>query len=288
MNFPGRHICECTSAARRLSFRHADSHPRRVCSYLEDARVFLATKKLHSSEPDTVSGILLLGHSRIPPRAASTASVIRSVPCPRAALKRDTAFALARRPVYGTLPSAVIPARHNHNGIRAALKRNCTRARHRSSHIVTERISLPGLTTLSDKLVTRRRAHETALERAGHTVSGALSSGIPDPSPGGAHGERNLPGGHYNEILRSCTHRNTTPYERDTTLVHARRLDSGVDDLRVGTARVNYRYTVPCGLKARYYTRAPIGIRPVRPETAVLHSCTLDVLSRASMTYSAT
>ena len=202
MNFPGRHICECTSAARRLSFRHADSHPRRVCSYLEDARVFLATKKLHSSEPDTVSGILLLGHSRIPPRAASTA--IRSVPCPRAALKRDTAFALARRPVYGTLPSAVIPARHNHNGIRAALKRNCTRARHRSSHTVTERISLPGLTTLSDKLVTRRRAHETALERAGHTVSGALSSGIPDPSPGGAHGERNLPGA----------------LQRDTALVH--------------------------------------------------------------------
>ena len=202
MNFPGRHICECTSAARRLSFRHADSHPRRVCSYLEDARVFLATKKLHSSEPDTVSGILLLGHSRIPPRAASTA--IRSVPCPQAALKRDTAFALARRLVYGTLPSAVIPARHNHNGIRAALKRNCTRARHRSSHTVTERISLPGLTTLSDKLVTRRRAHETALERAGRTVSGAVSSGIPDPSPGGAHGERNLPGA----------------LQRDTALVH--------------------------------------------------------------------
>ena len=258
MNFPGRHICECTSAARRLSFRHADSHPRRVCSYLEDARVFLATKKLHSSEPDTVSGILLLGHSRTPPRAASTASVIRSVPCPRAALKRDTALALARRPVYGTLPSAVIPARHNHNGIRAALKRNCTRARHRSSHTVTERISLPGFTTLSDKLVTRRRAHETALERAGHTVSGALSSGIPDPSPGGAHGDRNLPGGittRYcarapigilpptNVILRSCTLDGLTR----VSMAYG-----------VGTARVNYRYTAPCGLKARYYTRAPI------------------------------
>ena len=198
---------------------------------------------------------------------------------------------MRRIPYFRTRPTSCLPytslggdsCAHNHNGIRAALKRNCTRARHRSRHTVTERISLPGFTTLSDKLVTGRRAHETALERAGHTVSGALSSGIPDPSPGGnlpraalqrdtalVHPSECYP---TNAILRSCT-------LDGLTLVSM--------TYSVGTARVNYRYTASCGPKARYCTRAPIGIRPVRPETAILHSCTLDVLSRASMTYSAT
>ena len=83
-------------------------------------------------------------------------------------------------------------------------------------------------------MVTGRRDHETALERAGHTVSGALSSGIPGPSPGGAHGERNLP--------RAALQRDTAlvhpseycpmRHERDTTLVHARLLVADVDDLQ--------------------------------------------------------
>ena len=83
-------------------------------------------------------------------------------------------------------------------------------------------------------MVTGRRDHETSLERAGHIVSGALSSGIPDPSPGGAHGERNLP--------REALQRDTALvhpsehcpmwHERDTTLVHVRRLVSGVDDIQ--------------------------------------------------------
>ena len=105
--------------------------------------------------------------------------------------------------------------------------------------------------------MTRRRAHETALERAGHTVLRALSSGIPGPSPGGAHGERNLP--------RAALQRDTAlvhpseyyPYKRDTTLVHARRLVSGVDDLQ-------RRY---CARKLSVY-----GL--VWPQSEILHSCT--------------
>ena len=115
--------------------------------------------------------------------------------------------------------------------------------------------------------MTGRRAHETALERAGHTVSGALSSGIPDPSPGGAHGECNLP--------RAALQRDTAlvhpseyypmRHERDTTLVHARRLVSVVDDLQC-------RY---CARKLSVY-----GL--VRPQSEILQSCTHRYTPRAA------
>ena len=76
--------------------------------------MFPATYTLHSSELDTVSGVIFFGVYRIPPRAARTAGVISSVYAPSGS-KRDTAFALHRT--------------HRHTP-RAALKRDTAFAMH--------------------------------------------------------------------------------------------------------------------------------------------------------------
>jgi hypothetical protein len=141
----------------------------------------------------------------------------------------------AQRSVYHTLSSVVISARI----IITVFVRLKAKLHSCALSVTTPRtrtITLPGLTPSSDTVVPGRRDQKTSLERAGHPVLGAFSSGIPDPSPGGAHGARYLTRAaiQRDTALMHPSHRDTAPCrtERYTTLVRARRLVWGVDDIR--------------------------------------------------------